>query len=249
MGDDGETEVIDQKCAAIDKAIPNLLGVSKAVIENVLFCHQEDSLWPFGENIKLKSIFDDIFQTSKFSNMIQHLTKLKKHYKGKLKEEHIRLEGSRKAFEEMIGSMKHMQRFVKNLRDNMKSLREERRRKLELQEKISKEDNLEVGLAKLNSEFGLNSYKLEEKRKALKQKEATIIEFYTDNSREELNQTVGKLKEKLRECEQEMEKTEAELKRIYEQEKVLNETERVDIVEMRNQIKLYVRPLNESRYS
>ncbi len=34
------------------------MGTTKALIENVLLCHQEHSDWPFGENLKLKEIFD-----------------------------------------------------------------------------------------------------------------------------------------------------------------------------------------------
>lgn len=43
--------------------MPRLLGTTKALIENVLMCHQENANWPFGENLKLKEIFDQLFQT------------------------------------------------------------------------------------------------------------------------------------------------------------------------------------------
>ena len=33
------------KCADIDKQIPELMGVSKAILESVIFCHQEESTW------------------------------------------------------------------------------------------------------------------------------------------------------------------------------------------------------------
>ncbi|CAD7012324.1 unnamed protein product [Ceratitis capitata] len=38
------------------------MGVSKAIINNVLFCHQEDSNWPLDESKKLKDKFDAIFE-------------------------------------------------------------------------------------------------------------------------------------------------------------------------------------------
>lgn len=49
----------------MDSEIPQLLGVSKAVLENVIFCHQEDSYWPLAEPSALKKKFDDIFEATR----------------------------------------------------------------------------------------------------------------------------------------------------------------------------------------
>lgn len=57
--------VLSTKCAELDLEIPSLLGVSKAVLENVIFCHQEDSYWPLAEASVLKKKFDDIFEATK----------------------------------------------------------------------------------------------------------------------------------------------------------------------------------------
>jgi hypothetical protein len=38
----------------MDKLMPTLLGVSKPVLEHVVFCHQEDSNWPLQEGAVLK---------------------------------------------------------------------------------------------------------------------------------------------------------------------------------------------------
>lgn len=40
-------------------------GVSKAILENVIFCHQEESNWPLSEPTPLKKKFDDIFEATK----------------------------------------------------------------------------------------------------------------------------------------------------------------------------------------
>ena len=58
--------VISTKVSEMDAAIPPLLGVSKAVLDNVIFCHQEDSYWPFAEAATLKKKFDDIFEATKY---------------------------------------------------------------------------------------------------------------------------------------------------------------------------------------
>jgi DNA repair protein RAD50 len=56
---------ISTKCAEMDIEIPQLLGVSKAVLDNVIFCHQEDSYWPFSEPSYLKKKFDEIFEATR----------------------------------------------------------------------------------------------------------------------------------------------------------------------------------------
>lgn len=43
----GKTKsTITSKCINADAEVINALGVSKAVLEHVIFCHQEDSNWP-----------------------------------------------------------------------------------------------------------------------------------------------------------------------------------------------------------
>lgn len=46
------------------------MGVSKAVLNNVIFCHQEDSNWPLDEGKKLKEKFDAIFGTTDYNKAI-----------------------------------------------------------------------------------------------------------------------------------------------------------------------------------
>ena len=61
----GEKTSISHKCTELDKQVPYIMGVSKAVLENVIFCHQEESSWPLGEASTLKKKFDDIFESSR----------------------------------------------------------------------------------------------------------------------------------------------------------------------------------------
>jgi len=56
---------LSARCADIDHEMVRHLGVSKAILNNVIFCHQEDSLWPLWESSRLKPIFDDIFAASR----------------------------------------------------------------------------------------------------------------------------------------------------------------------------------------
>ncbi|CAK5270168.1 unnamed protein product [Mycena citricolor] len=74
----GKRAVISTKCAELDAEIPQLLGVSKAVLENVIFCHQEDSYWPLAEPAALKKKFDDIFEATKYTKALDSIKSLRK---------------------------------------------------------------------------------------------------------------------------------------------------------------------------
>lgn len=53
----------------LDRQVPQLLGVSKAILENVVFCHQEESSWPLQEGAVLKKKFDDIFDSARYTKV------------------------------------------------------------------------------------------------------------------------------------------------------------------------------------
>ncbi|KAH9969662.1 P-loop containing nucleoside triphosphate hydrolase protein [Russula dissimulans] len=88
----GKRSVISTKCAEMDVEIPHLLGVSKAVLENVIFCHQEDSYWPLAEASILKKKFDDIFEATRYTKALDSIKALRKERVAELKAEKERLE-------------------------------------------------------------------------------------------------------------------------------------------------------------
>lgn len=51
----GHTFALSSTCAEINEEVPNHLGVSKPILENVIFCHQEESFWPLSEPKTLKT--------------------------------------------------------------------------------------------------------------------------------------------------------------------------------------------------
>jgi DNA repair protein RAD50 len=56
------------------------MGVTKAIISNVVLCHQEDSNWPLDEAKKLKEKFDAIFGTTEFNKAIKQIMEQRKDY-------------------------------------------------------------------------------------------------------------------------------------------------------------------------
>jgi DNA repair protein RAD50 len=74
----GEKVSLSHKCGELDQHIPDMLGVSKAILESVIFCHQEDSNWPLREGAELKKRFDNIFESARYTKALEAIRKLKK---------------------------------------------------------------------------------------------------------------------------------------------------------------------------
>ena len=75
----------------MDEEIPRLLGVSKAILENVIFCHQEESNWPLSEPSVLKKKFDDIFEATKYTKALDQIKSIRKEQTAELKVDKERL--------------------------------------------------------------------------------------------------------------------------------------------------------------
>ncbi|KAH3761574.1 rad50 subfamily protein [Pelomyxa schiedti] len=89
----GELVAESLKCASLDRAVPMLMGVSKPILDNVIFCHQEDSHWPFeSSSRKLKEKFDAIFSATRYNKALQEIKDLRKKQMDIVKESRLKLE-------------------------------------------------------------------------------------------------------------------------------------------------------------
>jgi DNA repair protein RAD50 len=84
MNTHGERISMSTKVAELNKVVPQQLGVSAAILESVIFCHQDESLWPMSEPSKLKVKFDEIFEAQKYTKAIDVIVKLRKTHQGNL---------------------------------------------------------------------------------------------------------------------------------------------------------------------
>lgn len=85
----GRHESVSKRCADTNTEMAYVMGVPKAIINNVLFCHQEDSSWPLDEAKKLKERFDEIFGTTEYNKAIDKVLKHRKSYEAKAKEKGV----------------------------------------------------------------------------------------------------------------------------------------------------------------
>ncbi|NXS17112.1 RAD50 protein, partial [Mystacornis crossleyi] len=77
---------LSSKCAEIDREMISALGVSKPVLNNVIFCHQEESNWPLSEGKALKQKFDEIFSATRYIKALEALRQVRLKQSLKVKE-------------------------------------------------------------------------------------------------------------------------------------------------------------------
>lgn len=87
----GEQQSISSRSSELDLQVPAMLGVSKSILENVIFCHQEDSFWPLSEPSILKKKFDDIFASTRYTKALDTIRALRKEMGQELRLEEERL--------------------------------------------------------------------------------------------------------------------------------------------------------------
>ena len=76
--DDGSKASLSHRCADMDTQVPELMGVSRAVLENVIFCHQEESSWPLQDAGSVKKRFDDIFGATRYTKALQNIKEVQR---------------------------------------------------------------------------------------------------------------------------------------------------------------------------
>lgn len=81
----GHKTALSTKNAELDVRVPQYLGALRAVLEYVIFCHQDDSLWPLSEASVLKKRFDEIFEALRFTKVLDTLKGLRKDMAADLK--------------------------------------------------------------------------------------------------------------------------------------------------------------------
>lgn len=69
---------VSNRCIDVHNEVCRSMGVSKAILNNVIFCHQEDSYWPLEEPKKLKERFDSIFDSVKYNKCVEKVLKVRK---------------------------------------------------------------------------------------------------------------------------------------------------------------------------
>lgn len=159
----GERVSLSHKCTELDKQLPHLLGVSKPILEHVVFCHQEDASWPLMEGAVLKKRFDDIFDSTKYSKALQAFRTTEKEFLAKVKDHKVEVaafgahkqaaEGFRKELDEQNEHVNSLDDLRKGIADKIAKVDEVLTSMSDLMSKVERLDNeIESSKNNLNQE-------------------------------------------------------------------------------------------------
>lgn len=83
---DGREENAAKRINDATEDMCTAFGVSKAIINDVMFCHQEEASWPMGTDQELMAKFDKIFGTTDYNNAMDRIRQMQKQYDGEIKD-------------------------------------------------------------------------------------------------------------------------------------------------------------------
>lgn len=156
VNENGNRNTLSTRSVELDTQVPLYMGVPKAILEYVIFCHQEDSLWPLSEPSNLKKKFDEIFQAMKFTKALDSLKGIKKDMSVDIKllkqsVEHLRVDRDRSRatqlnISQLESKIDSYQRQVKEIEEQLVDITEQSdklfKSNQDFQKVLSKSENL-----------------------------------------------------------------------------------------------------------
>ncbi|RZC38722.1 SbcCD C, AAA 23 and/or SMC N domain containing protein [Asbolus verrucosus] len=186
---EGHESSISSRCADITSECCQIMNVSPSVLNNVIFCHQENSIWPLDEGKKVKEKFDEIFDAQKYNRCSDIFRKQLKGMQDKIKV--LKLELSYKQDKKRY--VEKTKNILQEKEDKLQSLKNDVRRKNEeldpVKQRIEEIFELEKVLGDLERQLTTK----EATKKGVMEEQNTIkrsIPFEFEGSDEELRDKI-----------------------------------------------------------
>ncbi|KAF4986602.1 hypothetical protein FDECE_15861 [Fusarium decemcellulare] len=178
----GERTTTSTRQAQLDEMIPERLGVSPAILDAVIFCHQDESLWPLSEPAALKKRFDEIFEAMKYTKAIDNLKVLRKkqvEQLGKLQNDEAHNKVNKDRGERAEKRMKALQAEIEGSRDTCESISAEME---ETQDKIRNIRETANSHLAIVQNLNTKREQLEYREEAVKELKTTIDELHENDA-------------------------------------------------------------------
>eukprot|EP00166_Cyanidium_caldarium_P006090 ctg_806.g174 len=91
----GRKTKTSSRCSDVNVVVPDLMGVSRAVMDHVIFVHQEDAFWPLSDPKRVKQRFDEIFEARGYAKALTAVHKYRQQQAAELRVLHAELERHR----------------------------------------------------------------------------------------------------------------------------------------------------------
>lgn len=207
-----KSESLGHKCQDLNTFVPQATGISTAILESVVFCHQEESSWPLQDGATLKKKFDDIFESTRYTKALEAIEKCRK----VRAEEHKNLKLDLAALAEN--------------RETASDIRRELERKTaEIQEIQAKQDKVEERISTLQNrareasrelaEFNEVAQVIEKKAMLVDEKKRGVVEKKRSLGTQEMTgQSDESLQKRLASFAKDQEEVQRELARLRQKE-------------------------------
>ncbi len=221
----GDYNCLPQRCSNINQEVPLTMGVNKAILENVVFVHQEDSNWPLSEPANVKKRFDDIFAATKYTKALEEIKKLKNNRVSEAKDKRLKLEtlkSYRDRAHQLVARIAESEQSIKALGDNISVLQEDIE-KLDGETKVLEEELGSILMKKeqvsaVKAKYDILRDSLEKMRKAMIEKyseedvESPVEEL--ESYRTEYTPRLAQMEASMEEIKKYISEAEAELKTV-----------------------------------
>lgn len=178
----GERTTTSTRQAQLDEMIPERLGVSPAILDSVIFCHQDESLWPLSEPAALKKRFDEIFEALKYTKAIDNLKVLrKKHVEqlGKLQNDEAHNKANKDRGERAEKRMTGLQSEIEDAREKCEALSAEMQ---DTQDKIREKHEQANSFLQIVQNLSNKREQLEYRQDAVDELKQTFDELHDDDA-------------------------------------------------------------------
>lgn len=238
----GEKVSLSSKCAEVDREMITALGVSKAVLNNVIFCHQEESNWPLSEGRQLKVKFDEIFSATRYIKALETLRVVRLKQGQKVKECQAELKylkqnrGKAQEIKELLGNKEaQLAASKENVRAIENELEPLKNRQADIEQNLSTVVRLDNDIRALDSrkrQMEKDNKDLEEKmEKVFQGTDEQLNDMYQNHQR-----TVREKEKRLTECQREMDRANKDSQRLNrEKSELLVEQGRLQLQADRHQ--------------
>ncbi|KAM3847766.1 DNA repair protein RAD50 isoform 1-T2 [Vipera latastei] len=223
----GEKVSLSSKCAEIDREMIAALGVSKSVINNVIFCHQEESNWPLSEGKALKQKFDEIFSATRYIKALETLRQVRLKQGQRVKECQVELkylkQNKEKAQEiqnQLTGRETQLAASKENVRHIENQLEPLKNSLMEIEQnlvKVMRLDNESKALESRRKQMERDNQDLQEKmEKVFQGSDEQLRRMYQNHQK-----TVREKEKRFVECQQELEAVNKECQRFNKEKSEL----------------------------
>lgn len=187
MAPDGTSITMSSKCSDFEALMASSLGVSKSILNNVIFCHQEEANWPLDEGKKVKDRFDAIFNATKYIKCLETIRKLRLEVKTKIKN-----------LQDILVELKKWKEEANRKRVDLKS-NEDKHKNIEAEKqgltselepvilRLKQISNIEGDIGHIREELSGKQHQLESLRRTQDELRATLREQFTCSDEELYN--------------------------------------------------------------